>query len=497
MRKLRKVWGDNVECVAMNPVRPSHFTRCACHVELELTSRHAALSLHNGPFGNSYPHSLSLPPLPQPAVFGHPSVQGNAAACALTREEDFYVWWPRSYTHTFQGDHESLDFALRATRAFIEEHGPFDCCIGFSQGANFLAHLLPLLEKPWLHEAFASPTPSFLSPRSSISASSDGSSVSRPYSVASSSASTPFSPPQSPTDSDYFARSRRSSFGEVDVFPVKPFKCAILVGAYGPADPIADHWFDSPVRVPTLHLIGKNDAWIPPSRSRFTSLFMTSCLLTVCAPADYQVDTAAKFNSKTLWHIGGASLFLSRGRAQNADPFPPPHRPLHPAEPRAPRRYARLPLRALQVGHSSLRLLVRVYLDSFQTKRSPPLLLPRRAALFHVPPSSASSPVLSLPLSSFFLSLCITCHGLVAVHVSRGPERRSDDSYRPAARRVPWGEVPGSQGSGLHARGYLSDSLARNSVRRVGKLAIPDPPQSCAARFTFELRVSDQAGKGL
>jgi len=238
MRKLRKVWGDNVECVAMNP----------------------------------------------PAVFGHPSVQGNAAACALTREEDFYVWWPRSYTHTFQGDHESLDFALRATRAFIEEHGPFDCCIGFSQGANFLAHLLPLLEKPWLHEAFASPTPSFLSPRSSISASSDGSSVSRPYSVASSSASTPFSPPQSPTDSDYFARSRRSSFGEVDVFPVKPFKCAILVGAYGPGDPIADHWFDSPVRVPTLHLIGKNDAWIPPN---------------------YQVDTAAKFNSKTLWHIGG------------------------------------------------------------------------------------------------------------------------------------------------------------------------------------------------
>merc|ERR1711939_824512 len=108
MRKLRKVWGDNVECVAMTP----------------------------------------------PAVFGHPSVQGNAAACALTREEDFYVWWPRSYTHTFQGDHESLDFALRATRAFIEEHGPFDCCIGFSQGANFLAHLLPLLEKPWLVEAF-------------------------------------------------------------------------------------------------------------------------------------------------------------------------------------------------------------------------------------------------------------------------------------------------------------------------------------------------------
>ncbi|GAA5934131.1 hypothetical protein JCM3775_002882 [Rhodotorula graminis] len=241
MRKLRKVWGDDVECVAMDP----------------------------------------------PAVFGYPSVHGSAGRQAITREEDFFVWWPRNYTHSFLGDYECLDYALRATRSFIEEHGPFDCCIGFSQGANFLAHLLPLLEKPWLHEAFASPTPSsssFLSPRSSISASSDSSIASTPYSNAPSSASTLFSPPLSPVDSDYFGRSRRSSFGEVDVFPVKPFKCAILVGAYGPGDPIADHWFDSPVRVPTLHLIGKNDAWIPPN---------------------HQVDTANRFNSKVLWHIGG------------------------------------------------------------------------------------------------------------------------------------------------------------------------------------------------
>lgn len=187
------------------------------------------------------------------------------------------MWWPRNYTHSFLGDYECLDYALRATRAFIEEHGPFDCCIGFSQGANFLAHLLPLLEKPWLHEAFASPTPSSsspMSPRSSISASSDSSLASTPYSIAPSSASTLFSPPLSPVDSDYFGRSRRSSFGEVDVFPVKPFKCAILVGAYGPGDSIADHWFDSKVRVPTLHLIGKNDAWIPPSAS--SSLFFPS-----------------------------------------------------------------------------------------------------------------------------------------------------------------------------------------------------------------------------
>jgi len=220
------------------------------------------------------------------------------------------VWWPRNYTHSFLGDYECLDYALRATRAFIEEHGPFDCCIGFSQGANFLAHLLPLLEKPWLHEAFASPTPSsssFMSPRSSISASSDSSLASTPYSIAPSSASTMFSPPLSPVDSDYFGRSRRSSFGEVDVFPVKPFKCAILVGAYGPGDSIADHWFDSKVRVPTLHLIGKNDAWIPPSASKSSLLSLAENSADPSSLADHQIDTANKFNSKILWHIGGAS----------------------------------------------------------------------------------------------------------------------------------------------------------------------------------------------
>ncbi|BGP50730.1 hypothetical protein JCM10450v2_006656 [Rhodotorula kratochvilovae] len=241
MYKLRKVFGDDVECVAMDP----------------------------------------------PMVLGHPTVHYGAAKQALTYEEEYCGWWPRNYTHSFMGDYEAFDHALRATRDFVERNGPFDAVMGFSQGGNALAHMLPLFEKPWLHPAFAAPPASstFYSPRSSISASSDGdasTSLSSLPSVPTTPLST--SPPLSAAGSDYFPESRRSSFGEADASPIKPFKCAIMVGAYGPADSIAEHWFDSPIKCPTLHLIGKNDAWIPPN---------------------YQVDTAAKFNSKTLWHIGG------------------------------------------------------------------------------------------------------------------------------------------------------------------------------------------------
>ena len=213
------------------------------------------------------------------------------------------MWWPRNYTHSFLGDYECLDYALRATRAFIEEHGPFDCCIGFSQGANFLAHLLPLLEKPWLHEAFASPTPSsssFMSPRSSISASSDSSLASTPYSIAPSSASTMFSPPLSPVDSDYFGRSRRSSFGQavqvrdsggcirpgrLDRRPLVRLESA----SANPAPHRQERRLD-PAECVELSLLslGENSADSP-------------------SLADHQIDTANKFNSKILWHIGGAS----------------------------------------------------------------------------------------------------------------------------------------------------------------------------------------------
>ncbi|GJN93490.1 hypothetical protein Rhopal_006547-T1 [Rhodotorula paludigena] len=234
MYKLRKVFGDDIDVVAMDP----------------------------------------------PMILGHPTVHFGAAQQPLTYEEEYLGWWRRDYTHSFKGDYEAFEFALRAFRNFVQEHGPFDAVIGFSQGGNALVHFLPLLEKPWLHP-ITSGLSHIYSPRTSISASSDDSttSVSSAMSVSSS------SPPLSPAATEFFGRSRQSSIGEEDVWPLRPFKCVVLVGAYGPADPLMDTWFDTPVTVPTLCYIGKNDAWIPPN---------------------HQVDTAAKFvNSKILWHIGG------------------------------------------------------------------------------------------------------------------------------------------------------------------------------------------------
>ncbi|BGP57584.1 hypothetical protein JCM8202_000488 [Rhodotorula sphaerocarpa] len=216
-----------------------------------------------------------------PMIFGHPSTTYGTSQVSLTYEDLYCGWWPRNYTYSFEGDYAALDFVLWSIRDFIERTGPYDAVFGFSQGANVLAHILPLLEKPWLHPAFSSPAP--WRTRTSVSSASSGTSsipASRRESLLTS------SPPQSPAESGFFSNtSRRSSVGEDDIWPIKPFKCAVLVGAYGPGDRITDSWFESPVHCPTLSIIGRNDIWIHPQ---------------------FQIDTAARFkNSETEWHIGG------------------------------------------------------------------------------------------------------------------------------------------------------------------------------------------------
>ncbi|GAA5862453.1 hypothetical protein JCM3774_002523 [Rhodotorula dairenensis] len=217
-----------------------------------------------------------------PMLFGHPTTTFGTSKVSPVIEEQYCGWWPRHYTHTFENDYDSFENVLWAVREYVERTGPYDAILGFSQGGNVLAHLLPLFEKPWLHPAFTSPAP--WRARASIT-----SLASEPASTLASRRSSLLSdtPPVSPMGSDFCSAttSRRSSIGEDDIWPIKPFKCAIFVGAYGPGDPITNPWFDTPVKCPTLHIIGRNDAWIHPQ---------------------YQIDTAARFaDTTTLWHVGG------------------------------------------------------------------------------------------------------------------------------------------------------------------------------------------------
>ncbi|TNY18157.1 serine hydrolase-domain-containing protein [Rhodotorula diobovata] len=144
---------------------------------------------------------------------------------------------PRSFWHMrsndgFESDDE-LDRTLYYLRDVLETHGTFDGILGFSQGAATAAILCALVSRPWLHPAFSSPS----------------------------------------------ARSTGAAW------PPLPFKFAILCSGYLPLDRRCESWFDTPVAIPALHVIGRSD---------------------VVAPNERTLANVPRFtNSRVEWHEGG------------------------------------------------------------------------------------------------------------------------------------------------------------------------------------------------
>lgn len=151
---------------------------------------------------------------PYPLVSG--SVSHGTTAQATNTESELpasFCWWDWSSHRRFKpGEFEG---AARHFRRFYEENGPFDVCLGFSQGAAMAVLILALFERPDLHPVWL-----------------EG--------------------PQQPG---------------VD-WPPHPFKCAVLASAFGPGDPDYVAWYKKQrPMTPTLHIIGKNDVVADPQHS--------------------------------------------------------------------------------------------------------------------------------------------------------------------------------------------------------------------------------------
>ncbi|BGP37245.1 Low molecular weight phosphotyrosine protein phosphatase [Rhodotorula kratochvilovae] len=142
---------------------------------------------------------------------------------------------PRSFWHSISNDGftdpSELDRTLYYLRDVLETHGPFDGIFGFSQGAATAAILCALVARPWLHPAFSS-------------APSTGA-----------------------------------------AWPPLPFKFAIFCSGYLPLDKRCESWFEHPVGIPALHVVGRSD---------------------VVAPNERTLANVSRFsNSRVEWHEGG------------------------------------------------------------------------------------------------------------------------------------------------------------------------------------------------
>ncbi|GAA5861855.1 hypothetical protein JCM8547_008575 [Rhodosporidiobolus lusitaniae] len=177
LRQAKKLWGDEIELVCMEP-----------------------------------PHLMSIPTLvdnggPSSGGDGYPALPSGCTQNARR-------WW-RWENHRWFDDGE-LEAVLVHLREFLEKEGPFDACIGFSQGAATAVLLLALLEHPHLHPLWSAPS-------------------------------------KNPNV----------------VWPPEPFKAAVLCSAFGPGDPRYQEWYKGELKpvTPTLHLIGKNDVVANPQHS--------------------------------------------------------------------------------------------------------------------------------------------------------------------------------------------------------------------------------------
>ncbi|GAA5996963.1 alpha/beta hydrolase [Rhodotorula paludigena] len=198
-----------------------------------------------------------------PNILLRPTFAAEGSENEVTPLEDE----PRSFWHAVSNDGFSdpreLDRTLEYLRDVLETQGPFDGIFGFSQGAATSAILCALVARPWLHPAFSAP-----------------------------------------------------SAVPGAAWPPTPFKFAIFCSGYLPLDARCESFFEYPVGIPALHVIGRSD---------------------VVAPNERTLANVPRFsNSRVEWHDGGhyiprkpyfATMFKDF-ILQNT--FPPPEPALFP-----------------------------------------------------------------------------------------------------------------------------------------------------------------------
>lgn len=148
--------------------------------------------------------------LSQPNILLRPTFAAEGSENEVTPLEDE----PRSFWHAVSNDGFSdpreLDRTLEYLRDVLETQGPFDGIFGFSQGAATSAILCALVARPWLHPAFSAP-----------------------------------------------------STVPGAAWPPTPFKFAIFCSGYLPLDARCESFFEYPVGIPALHVIGRSDVVAP------------------------------------------------------------------------------------------------------------------------------------------------------------------------------------------------------------------------------------------
>ncbi|GAA5908010.1 hypothetical protein JCM6882_000197, partial [Rhodosporidiobolus microsporus] len=155
--------------------------------------------------------SSSSPSSSSSSSSSHAHASDPSTPAGVTENARYYWQWA-NHRHFADGEIETL---LTYCRAFLEKHGPFDACIGFSQGSATAVLLLALLERPDLHPLWSAP----------------------------------------------------SSDPDIE-WPPAPFKCGVLFSAFGPGDKRYQRWYEMKKPVtPTLHIVGRNDVVANPQHS--------------------------------------------------------------------------------------------------------------------------------------------------------------------------------------------------------------------------------------
>ncbi|KAL8279589.1 hypothetical protein RQP46_007902 [Phenoliferia psychrophenolica] len=140
-------------------------------------------------------------------VINWPTVSSTDAdaehAIAPAPGQELRVWWIPDDNKEHCDHFPRLDDLIAYFRVILETHGPFDAILGFSQGAAAAALLMALINQPSLHPEFA------------------------------------------------------RAGGEN--WPPKQFQFAIMASGFLPMDGRVASWFDTPLDVPSLHVLGSRD----------------------------------------------------------------------------------------------------------------------------------------------------------------------------------------------------------------------------------------------